>query len=244
MLLGAAILPTAPLLVDDVSKTLPQGVAVVREQVRATIDRLPDADLFVLLAAGDRAVHDTACAELAGVGRPDIRREVSVSAPALSTVARALQYPRVRSGSLPLGLAVLALLLNGDRVILPVAVPPHAGFDALVAVGTGLVQGLANAGLRTVVIAAGDCSAGLTHRSPLYLVPGAAEWDEQAVAAVDSGRMGGLAALGPAEAKRVGALGWAPMSVLHGVCARAKLGMVLRHYSAPRGVGYLAALGQ
>jgi hypothetical protein len=39
----------------------------------------------------------------------------------------------------------------------------------------------------------------------------------------------------------VGAVGWAPLVVLQGVCVRAALGSVLRRYAAPRGVGYLVA---
>jgi hypothetical protein len=36
---------------------------------------------------------------------------------------------------------------------------------------------------------------------------------------------------------------WAPLAALHGVLQVTKLGMVRRHYSAPRGVGYLVAQG-
>lgn len=242
--MGAAIVPTAPLLVEGVSARVPEGVDTVRDVLTATLARLPPADIVILLAFGARAVHDVPGADLGGVGRPDVSAKASVHASTLSAVARAVQYPRVHGGELPLGLAVLTLLVGTDTPVLPVAVPRGASFDALVAVGAGLVRAMASEDLGAVVVAAGDCSAGLGERSPLFAVPGARQWDEQAIAAVASGRLDRLRPLGPDEARRVGALGWAPMTVLHGACARAKLGMVLRHYSAPRGVGYLIAQGQ
>ena len=76
MLVGAAILPTAPLLVPGASPTLPEGVARVCDAVDATVDRLPAHDLTVLLA-GDTGggVHTHPSASLAGIGRHDPRNE-------------------------------------------------------------------------------------------------------------------------------------------------------------------------
>ncbi len=243
MLVGAAIMPSAPVLVDGVSAALPAGVDAVCDAIAAAVDSLPAADVAILVAAGDRGVHDRAVADLAGVGRGDIRHERPVHAAAITAVCRLIQYPRIGAERLSLGLSVLSLLLGDGPPVLPVSVPSLASFDALAAAGTGIAQALADARMTGVLIAAGDCSAGLTRHSPRYVLPGARAWDEQAVAIVDSGRLDGLRGLGPAEAQRVSALGWAPMAVSHGACARSKLGMVVRHYSAPRGVGYLVAHG-
>ncbi|HVL99872.1 MAG TPA: hypothetical protein VM324_11330 [Egibacteraceae bacterium] len=250
MIVGAAIIPTAPLLVPGVSASLPPGVGRVCDAVDAAMEALPLSDTTVLLAAAEpgpslhgQGLYDGGTATLAGVGRPDITRAVPVHRAAVEGVTRVSQYPMYREDALPLGLSVLALLHGGGRPLVPMAVPRNAGFDALAATGAGLAEALTEAGVRAVVLAAGDLSAGLEERSPLSLVEGARDWDAQAVETVASGRLDGLARLGPAEAKRVGALGWAPMAVLHGALARGKIGLVRRHYSAPRGVGYLVAHG-
>jgi len=251
VIVGAAIVPSAPLLVPGVSAALPAGVDKVYDAVEAAVASLPAADTAVLVATGGPAVdgdpgwgvYDTAEASLAGIGRPDIARHCEVSRDAAARITSAVQYPMYRGDVLPLGLTVLALLGAGDRAVVPLAVPRTASFESLVAVGAGVARALVDSSERAVVIAAGDLSAGLTERSPLYRIDGAREWDEQVVSVVDSGRLDGLARFGPEEARRVGALGWAPMSLLHGALAAAKLGLVVRHYSAPRGVGYLVAHG-
>lgn len=243
MIVGAAVIPTAPLLVPGVSANWPDGVAKVVDAVQAATAGLPDADVAVLLAAGERGVYDAAEASMAGVGRPDITAGRKVCRSAIVRISAAAQYRMRRGDPLPLGLAALALLIDDRTATVPVAVPANARFDALVGIGAGIARATADAHLRAVVIAAGDLSAGLTESSPLYRIDGALFWDEQIVAVFDSGRLDGLRRLGPQEAGRVGAPGWAPLVVLHGAVARAKLGMVVRHYSAPRGVGYLVAAG-
>ncbi|MGH8899783.1 MAG: hypothetical protein ACRDZ4_22805, partial [Egibacteraceae bacterium] len=54
-LLGAAIIPTAPLLVPGVSVTLPDGVAEVRQTMGEALARLEHAEFVVLVAAGEDA---------------------------------------------------------------------------------------------------------------------------------------------------------------------------------------------
>lgn len=252
MIVGTAIIPSAPLLVPGVSRTLPDGVGRVCDATDAALERLPACDVAVLLAAEDRdtsvrqsrqGLYDATSASLAGIGRPDITAPVRSHADGMRRISRVVQYPLYRAETLPLGLAVLALLVGVGPALVPIAVPRGAAFDTLTALGAGVVEALAGPEVRAVVVAAGDLSAGLDERSPMYLIEGAKDWDAAVVAVVDSGRLDGLARLGPGEAGRVGALGWAPLAVLHGVTARAKLGVVRQHYSAPRGVGYLVAHG-
>lgn len=243
MIVGAAILPTAPLLVPGVSATLPDGVPRVYDAVDAAVGALPACDVVVLLAAGEGAVHCNGTASLQGIGRPDITAEAEVDAEAAAAVADALGMHLDHAAALPLDLAVLALHLGDAAPVVPVTVPATAAYEDLTQMGGALAEASADSDVRVALVAAGDLSAGLTERSPLHLVSGAIFFDEQAVAAVDSGRLQGLARLGPEEAQRVGARAWAPMTVLHGAVAHAKIGMVVRHYSAPRGVGYLVANG-
>ena len=242
MLVGAAILPTAPLLVPGASPTLPDGVARVCDAVDATVERLPAHDVTVLLA-GDPAggVHTHREASLAGIGRPDIVAQPRIDRHVADRLAEATGFPLVTEGPLPLDLAVLVLLVGAAPAVVPVAVPEEGAFGQLVAVGAAVVEALGER--RGVVVAAGDLSAGLTERSPLHTVDGAGDFDATVVDAVDAGRLDALARIAPAEARRVGARAWAPLAVLHGTLQLTKLGLVRRHYSAPQGVGYLVAQG-
>lgn len=242
MLVGVATLPTAPLLVDGVGRGLPRSLVRVRAAMRHVQKGLPDADVVLLVAAGTQALYDTAVVSLQGLGFPEVRHDLEVCTPAITALARSTQIPRIRAARLPLDLAVLALCLERPEPVVPIGVPA-ASFDTLTAIGTGTVQALEDIDLRTIVIAAGDLSAGLSPRSPLAAVVGAAEWDERVIAAVQSGRLDSLATLGPDRARAVGARGWPALAVLHGVCQRGKLGLTLRCYAAPRGVGYLVAAG-
>ncbi len=243
MIVGAAVLPTAPLLVPGATDILPEGIAEVREAIEGTLDRLPAHDLVVLIGgAAQGTLYDCAEASLAQVALPEIRLTADVDKGAVEELSWLIQYPVHRGEQLPLSLSVLALLVGGDRPLVPLDVPVSAAFDALTAIGVGIASAVSD-DRRAVLVAAGDLSAGLTEQSPLHLVSGARDVDEQVLDAVDSGRLDGLGRITPAEARRVGARGWAPMAVLHGALSRAKLGVVRRHYSAPRGVGYLVANG-
>lgn len=263
MIVGAAIVPSAPLLVPGVSGVLPAGIEQVCDAVDAALESLPSCDTVVLIAAAKpdeggsgQGLYDVGVATLAGIGRPDIAHDAPIDRAAVERISRVSQYPVYRGDILPLGLGVLALLVGGRGPFVPMAVPCRANFDTLSATGAALARAFASgderdeegsgAGSeepRAVLIAAGDLSCGLDERSPLYAVEGAKEWDARVLDVVDSGRLEALDRLGPGEATRVGSLGWAPMAVLHGAAARAKLGLARRHYSAPRGVGYLVAQG-
>jgi hypothetical protein len=250
VIVGVSAIPTAPLLVPGVSATLPHGVPAVVRAVTAALRSVPPADVMVLITAGESTIDDGGIASLAGIGRPDLEQRVAGSKSVADALIGALVYPGYRGRCLPLGAAVLTFLWRQVALTAPVeprpgvvsvSVPSSATFEVLTDVGADIVA--AAAGSRLAVVVAGDLSAGLTEASPLFRVDGAQAWDDRAVAVVDSGRLRGLARLGPEEARRVGALGWAPLAVAHGVCSAAKIGMVLRSYLAPRGVGYLVACG-
>jgi hypothetical protein len=243
VILAGAIVPTAPLLVAPGSGGLPEAVAGIADATRLTLRTLPDHDVAVLVAgAAEPAVHVRADASLAGIGRADLAADLPVDQAAAGAVAAATRLPLIRGRPLPLGHAVLVHLYRAAgrlAPVVPVAVAATAGADGLVATGAAIEAGLRDRS--AVVVVAGDLSAGSTERAPLALVEGAKAWDDQAVDAVAGGRLERLTRLGPAEALRVGALGWAPLVVLHGICRGARLGTVVRRYAAPRGVGYLVA---
>jgi hypothetical protein len=240
--------PSAPLLLPAVSPAQPPElvapVADLRRDVAEALGELRGVDSVVLLATGSEAlVHDASCATLASYGHPEVRCDLAHDEPMLQAVSARGQLPRVRDDRLDGDLAVLATLVTaaapGVRV-LSVTVPP-AGSDALEASAAGLVGAAGSTDRRVAVVAAADLAATLTTASPGYLVEGASGWDERAVAAVRRGDVGSLAALGPAEATRVQARGWAPLVVLLRVAARAGHRFDVVRYHAPRGVGQLVA---
>lgn len=243
MIAGAAVLPTAPLLLPGVSATMPDGIPKVCDAIDAVVEALPTCDVIVLVAGGEPAVYDSAVASLQGIGRPDITLEAAVHTAAAQQLSQATGYPLSSETPLPLDLAALALHTGGVAPVVPMTVSAAGPFEELVEVGEAIATIFAGDGVRATVVVPGDLSTGLTEKSPLHLVSGAIFFDEQAISAVDGGRLDGLSRIGPEEALRVGARAWAPLVVLHGVTAGAKVGMVVRHYSAPRGVGYLVASG-
>lgn len=241
---GAASIPSAPLLVEGVGVGGGAGVQQLRDSVHRAIDRLPTADVTVLVAAGQSVLHDTAEINLAGLGYPNITRTLAPCPEAVAALSRVTQYPRVRRPRLPSDLAILGLLAGDTAPVVALEVPASAEFAVLSALGTSVVQALEEAGLAGSMIAAGDLSAGLDGSAPLAHRPGAAEWDARVVASFTDDASGRLAELGPVAAAEVGARGWAALCVLHGAAASARLQLHVRRYTAPRGVGYLVMSGR
>lgn len=247
---GAAAIPTAPLLVPGASPGMPEEVRVEVERLRdltlKTLAELPDGDAYVLVASGDRGIQDRALASLAPLGLRDLEVELPVAADLIEELSRLTQYPMFRGDPLGTAHSVMGLLLRAARgrvEVLPVNVPSGSDFDVLVTVGASIAEAADDAGRTVSVICQADLSAALHESSPRYLVDGAREWDDAVLDAVRDRRLRDLRELGPDEAARVEAQGWAPMAVLHGVCASAHLLIDGLGYGAPRGVGQLVARG-
>lgn len=241
---GVASIPSAPLLLDGVGVGVGPGVEQLRAAVDRVVERLPPADVTVLVAAGQSVLHDTAAIDLAGLGYPQVARTLTPCPEAIAALSRVTQYPRVRRRRLPLDLAVLGLLVGGPAPVVALEVPSTAEFAVLSALGASVTQALAEAELSGTMVVAGDLSAGLEDRSPLGTRAGAVEWDARVVELFTNDVSEQLADLGPGRASAVGARGWAALCVLHGAVAAAPLRMRVRRYTAPRGVGYLVMSGQ
>lgn len=246
---GAAAIPTAPLLVPGVASGLPEEIRPEVERLRdlslETLAGLPDSDAYVLVARGERGIHDRALASLGSLGVPDVEAELPVATELIEDLSRLTQYPMFRGDPLGIAHAVQSLLLRqargADVPVLPVSVPPAGDFDVLVTIGASIAEAADDADVDVSVVCQADLSAALHESSPGYLRDGAREWDDAVLDAVRERRLRPLRELGPEEAERVAALGWAPLAVLHGVCASAHLQIEGRGYGAPRGVGQLVA---
>jgi hypothetical protein len=244
VLAGAVSLPSAPLLVPGVGR----GLSSSAEQLRASVFRvarsLPDADVLVMVASGQPALHEAVNADLRGLGYPEHRRELDACPPAIAALSRLTQYPRVRRPRLPLDLATLALLVDRREPVVALEASASAEFAVLSALGTSVVQALQETGLTANLVVAGDLSSGLHDGAPLAHRDGAEEWNAKVVELFTHDDSAGLAALGPHAAADVGARGWAPLCVLHGATQSAGLHLAVRRYAAPRGVGYIVLSGR
>lgn len=245
---GGAVVPAAPLILPSVSPEQPadvrQEVTRMRDLAREAIASLPTVDLYVLVTSGPRGIFDRAHATLAPIGVPDAAVDLPVVEKAIEHLSRLTQYPMLRGDDLDLSLSVLALQLHdirGEVPVLAIRVPPSTEFDVLLSVGASVDEAITEAGLTGAVIAAGDLSAGLDQSSPAYAIDGAADWDKAVVDAVTDGRVADLGPLGPDEAERVKATGWAALAVVHGACAASQFRLEMLGYVAPRGVGQIVA---
>lgn len=246
---AVAAVPAAPLLLADVSPRQPEDVAGEVARLRAAVDEvlrgLPDVDVIVLIAGGDDAtLPDGGCVDLAGYGHPQVRADVPVDRELLAAVATRTSTPRVRADVLTGDLAVLSLLVQAarpDATVLPVTVAVTAGAASLGGFAAGLSAAVDATGREVAVVAAGDLSAARETTSPGHLVEGAKAWDEAAVTALAEGDIAAFGQLGPGEARRVVARGWAPLAVLLQVARTADLHLGRTELLAPRGVGQLVA---
>lgn len=219
-----------------------EPVARLRQHVRDVLAALPHADVTVLIAAGSRGIHDSACVSFAALGVQGYEEELPVASPIVEHLSRLTQYPMLRGDDLDLAHAVLAALVSSVRGIVPVVpvrVPAGTEGEVLVTVGASIEQAAQDAGMTANVVVAADLSAALDETSPRYRVAGAREWDAAVIEAVEHHDLGRVVELGPDEALRVHALGWAPLVVLHGAAAAGGLLPEFVGYDAPRGVGQL-----
>jgi tRNA dimethylallyltransferase len=174
VIVGAGIVPTAPLLVPGASASLPSGVAEVCDAIDQTLDGLPDHDVAVLVAGGSQgALYDAAEASLAGVGVPQVRITAEVDHALTERLSGLVQYPSTAASRCPLDLAVLTLLLGSGAPLVPIEVPGGAAFDALTAVGVGIASALDDPDVRGVWSAPGTCRRASTsaHRCIGSTVP-------------------------------------------------------------------------
>ncbi|MEX1177974.1 MAG: hypothetical protein WEB09_05895 [Nitriliruptor sp.] len=246
---SVAAVPSAPLLLPEVSPVLPAeiagGVEALRDAVRSALGSLGEVDTVVLVAGGDDAtLPDGGCIDLAGYGHPQVRADVPVDRELLAAVATRTGTPRVRADVLTGDLAVLAALVlavRPDATVLPATVARAAGGATLGGFAAGVVAAVDVLGRDVAVVASGDLSSARDTSSPGYEVDGAVAWDEAVRDALAAGDLEALLALGPGEAVRVGARGWAPLVVLSHLARASGSRLGDPQLSAPRGVGQLVA---
>lgn len=248
-ILGGAIVPAAPALLPELSPRQPDeirdGLAALRADVDATLAALPDADVVLVLDAGQRGVHQRARADMAGLGVPGVGADLPVPVELTAAVTRVTQYPLVAQDQLPVSAGVIVTLLERARgrcATVVTSVPARAEASVLQHVGAGLVEAIRGSTATGVVVASGDLSAALTEHSPGYRVEGAEHWDRELLEGIKNGSAGAvLRALGPERATLVKARSWPAIVAADGAFTAARLRRVACRYHAPLGVGQLVA---
>jgi hypothetical protein len=246
---SVSLLPAAPLLLPAASPAQPAAFASAVQQLRTAVDSvlrdLPSATTALLLLPDDEAlVIDAPSASLASYGLPEATSPVTIDATLIAAVSARGQAPRVRSDHLTGDAGVLALLLaeaRPDLALAPVTVPRRASAAGLDGIAMGLTRAISSVDDEVAVVAAGDLAATLDTTSPGYLVAGAADWDANLVAAVRAGDAHAAGSLGPEEAGRVQARGWAPITVALSLAQGCEWRFRAVTYLAPKGVGQIVA---
>lgn len=248
MIAAVTAVPAAPVLLPAASPAQPDAfaddVARLRVAVGEALDELPAVDAIVLLVPGSapRVLHATRASLLSyGVRTADVG--VAVDAELLDAVVAATGAEAVCARRLDGDPAVLAMLLAARRgpecALVPVEVPTSGKPEELAALAASLAR--VTDPRSVAVLATGDLAATLETSSPGYLVAGAEGWNATATAAVVALDVDALAVLGPQEAERVQARGWAPLLVLTHLAADAGLRFTKVSAYAVGGVGQLIA---
>ncbi|WP_432253352.1 class III extradiol dioxygenase subunit B-like domain-containing protein [Streptomyces sp. HNM1019] len=265
MLIAAAVCPCPPLLVPEVAAGAAAELDGLRAECFEVIRALAAAgpERLIVVGPADRAGRGRHAQGAAGSFRGfgvdvDVRLAVPVAGVGASGgggVPGGDAVPGVdgasgrddgasggSSRSLPTSLAVGAWLLE------------HAGWDPAVPVeGLGVGEllaaercievgrELAGRAERVALLVMGDGTACRTLKAPGYLDERAAAFDAELARSLAAADTGALAALDEELAYELKAAGRAPLQVLAGAGAGARLKGELRYDEAPYGVGYFVA---
>ncbi len=236
-------------MLEVVAPSPPADVAAELTALRSRADvalrsALAGAGPVLILAPGDGRLIDAPAPSLRPVG-------IALDAPPTASAGSVVEAVRALTGA-PMGGAdeldasltslVLQVRAVAEGGLAVLTIPADASGSDLVESGAALGEALAALDDRVALVLAGDLSPCLTEKSPGYLVDGADEWNLQAVDAIRGADAPALAELGPAEAERTRAAGWAPLVVgMAAVAAAGGATSLDAAYATPRGVGSVVA---
>jgi hypothetical protein len=242
VIVTAALCPCPPLLARELTgheEVLPE----LREACAAAVARLLAAEPDLLVVAGPD--------DQTGTRPPDGRLDFGAYAPALARrpAASDVAWPAHSTAAaaaagrrppLPLSLGMGALLLDEAGYAGPRA---FQGIDAAAAPDECRTLGrrLAATAPRTALLAMGDGSARRSTSAPGYLDERAAPFDLAVERAVREGDLAALAALDPALAADLLAIGRPAWQALAGAIMPSRVETEILYCDAPLGVSYLVA---
>ncbi len=191
MIAHGAVVPHAPVLIEDIQPSLDEA-----RRVRKALDELDfsGADVIILVSPhGPTAgIYERNEGSLRGFGIDGFEVECETDAELGLSLGRVWEQPQIEAG-LDFGIVVPLLLGLGDgRPVVAVSLPQTTGpgsgslSDALDASRTLSGALKATADERAVaVVASAHGSAGLTHRAPLTQLSGAMDADRDLIEALE-----------------------------------------------------------
>jgi hypothetical protein len=225
-----AVVPEPPLLVPELATGAATETATLRAACREAARRLAAAsESWIAVGAdpgGRRTVGDDARGSFVGFGVDVV---VGMGPHAAGPVDPAMPLPLLIAGWLRDGLPVT---VRGETVA------PDADPVACLALGAELAREA------TALLIVGDGAATHTEKAPGYLDRRAGPFDDAVAAALAAADPVALAALDPALATDLWAVGRAPWQVLAGATEDSTWTGELLHSSRPFGVGYHVAVWQ
>ena len=231
MIVAAAICPSPPLLAAELT-----GQADILPELRAACA----VALARLLAADPDVVAVVGPAEQTGAWDPAGELSLASFAPALRVGDRqpSLAVPSVPS--VPLALGIGALLLDDAGYTAPRilhGIAEHEPVADCLAFG----REIAASAPRVALLAVGDGTARRSASAPGYLDERAAPFDETVERAVREADLTAIAALDPALAASLLAVGRPAWQVLAGAVSAGRPQTEILYSDAPFGVAYLVA---
>jgi len=232
VIVAAVFVPSAPILIPQIASGAAHELDELRAVAIATIDRVVEsAERVVIVGAGERTHRfDTGIGTFAGFGVPlsvtlDRSASVDVSEPA---------------DGLGLAASIGVWLLDQTRWTGPRNVIEISSDESVENIAA-LVQEVAAAPDRTVLLVVADGSAARTEKAPGYLHPDATAFDALVEDALMSGSAQGLASLDRALAEAVMAAGWPAWQFAAESMRDRAVEAGCEYAEAPYGVGYFVA---
>ena len=228
MIVAAAICPSPPLLAAELT-----GQADILPELRAACA----VALARLLAADPDVVAVVGPAEQTGAWDPAGELSLASFAPALRVGDR---QPPLAVPSVPLALGIGALLLDDAGYTAPRilhGIAEHEPVADCLAFG----REIAASAPRVALLAVGDGTARRSASAPGYLDERAAPFDQAVERAVRDGDLPAIAALDPALAASLLAVGRPAWQVLAGAVSAGRPQTEILYSDAPFGVAYLVA---
>ncbi len=237
MIVGGAIAPHAPLLLEEVSGPEVSGACSGTIAATAAVD-VPPCDALVLLSPHGRAtgVYEAARGSLAHLGVPGVVCERPTASDLVGSLARGWRQPLLPEGIDHGALVPLSLLPPSSTPVVACCLSESSSEEEQRRAGLAFAEALlALAGdLDVFFVASLNTSAALTPRAPLLAIEGGRALDDAVLASLADGtpvHEGAWAAGGSC-----GAGPWAAFEALkEGAGARTA------SYEHPFGVGYLVA---
>lgn len=245
---GVVLVPTPPLQVPALSRAQPdhlrEEVEHLRTVTREAFDRLPAAEVAVVIVAGDAwRPGMSGPTTLDGFGVAGVDRPVTLDAAATEAVRSGGSDPAPDVAALGTSASVLTWLVAENLDIPQIAIEVDGAAAAETTVGN--VRRFLDTALadRTwVAVCAGDLATTLTLSSAGYLVEDAADEENRFVAAVRDADLAAIAAWGPDTAARVRAPGWASVVVATDLAQGAGLDLDVTAHTRVKDIGGIVAV--